>query len=239
MDWNLHSSYQSIKMALIGSDTDPAGEWSKKMLNDSCWNLEGKSDQGTKYEYHPLQGWMVSSCNLQYVITTPYWVCMPCWPDPTQSIHLCPSSSLTFRYHFSPTSLLCWRWLTQHLPAQWGVQEGPRSTPACCGNCCQNQHGSTGRNTETGSRGRSGPGSLYTEDNVLLARGLLPGGKCSLLWFPIQLYCDLFVHSKAGMFYKDRIFITAPKENPTTSSSLQPGQRGGPESRAQTGWCFP
>lgn len=63
------------------------------------------------------------------------------------------------------------------------------------------------------------PGSLYTEDDVLLERGLLAGGECSLLWFPIQLYCDLFMHSQAGMHYEDRIFITLPQENPSTSQS--------------------
>lgn len=85
---------------------------------------------------------------------------------------------------------------------------------ACCGSCCQNQHGSTGRNTETGSPGQPGPGSLYTGDNVLLERGLFAGGECSVLWFPIHLYWDLFMHSQAGMHCEGGILITTPPKNP-------------------------
>lgn len=195
LSWQLvypeHDKLLQTNQSINVSDTEQRHKACRSFmyLYDSCWFLEGLLLHTKSALYHSKH------------------------PYPS------PFSALAFWYHLSPTSLLCCWWPTQQLPAQPGVQASLCTTIACCGSCCQNRHGGTGRNTETGSTGKPGPRSLYTGDNVLLERVLFAGGECSVLWFPIHLYWDLFMHSQAGMHYEGEILITAPQENRFTSPS--------------------
>lgn len=48
-----------------------------------------------------------------------------------------------------------------------GCGRAHMQSQVCCRRRCQDQHRDTGGNSETGSRGRPGPGSPYTEEYVL------------------------------------------------------------------------
>lgn len=131
-----------------------------------------------------------------------------------------------------PVYRICGGWPSSYLPSVGceQVHVGPHSAVAAAAKI------STAALEET-SRQDPEAGLGLDHFTLKIARGLLPGGECLLLWVPIQLYCDLFVHFQTGMCYKDRIFITAPQEKHNTSLSPQPRQSRGPESRTQYERC--
>lgn len=168
---------------------------------------------------------MVYTCKLQHVLTTPLRL-----HDPIQSIlnsTLYYPSPLAFGYHLSPTSLLCWWWLTQQLRAQPGVQASPCTTAVCC----QNQHGGTGRNTETGSRGLD----HFTQKIMYFQRGVsLQGANAHCYGFPSSFTVIYLCICRQECAMRTGYSLQYPQKTPLPPRVPTPQCRG-PESRAQYG----
>lgn len=152
---------------------------------------------------------MVSTCNLEHVITVPHWVCMPHWPWSHlkhPKLHPCPPSSLVFGYQLSlvPCS---------YLPSERcsRAHGRPLSATAAAAKI------STAALEETL---RQNPEAGLGLDHFTLKIMYFSKGSPSMGWgFPSRVTVIYLRICRQECATKTVIFIIAPQENPTKSSA--------------------